>query len=120
MGLGGKILRVGALGVVVVALLGVAWARSSQPGEGTFCTMGLAIFVIDGQEVLPQDQSKPGRDGCDSDDTLPRAKVLGFDCRIREPDGDVVAKLVPNRSDGTCGLPGSDGSESVPDPWPKA
>jgi hypothetical protein len=48
------------------------------------------------------------------------AIVCGFDCRIREPDGDVVAKLVPNRSDGTCGLPGSDGRESVPDPRPKA
>jgi hypothetical protein len=120
MGIGGKILRVGALGVILVALVGAVSVRMSQPGEPKFCTLGLAIVTIDGHEVQFQDQAKPGRDGCDLDQTQPLARVLGFDCRIREPDGQVVVELVPNRSDGTCGLPGGGGSEAVPEPWPKA
>jgi hypothetical protein len=31
--------------------------------------------------------------------------VLGFDCTIRSPAGEVVASTTPNRNDGTCGMP---------------
>ncbi len=35
--------------------------------------------------------------------------VLGFDCAFRDGDGTVVARAVPNRPGGECGLPGPDG-----------
>lgn len=114
MGIGGKVLRIGAVAVIVLALGSVVWLRTTEPGEGHFCTLGLAIVEVDGQEAQLQDQAKPGRDGCDLDDTQPRARVLGFDCKVRASNGDVVVELVPNRSDGTCG------QGSIPSPWPTA
>ena len=36
----------------------------------------------------------------------------------RFSDGEVTVELVPNRTDGTCGLPGPD-DDGFPDPWPK-
>ena len=57
-----------------------------------------------------QDQGAPGRDGCDMTDhthgygvganTLP---ILGFDCRLRDAHGRVIARFPPNRPDGLCG-----------------
>lgn len=68
--------------------------------------------------VAPQDQTGPGEDeGCDFDETERADAVLGFDGKVREPDGDVTAVVVPNRRDGTCGLPTID-DERIPDPWP--
>jgi hypothetical protein len=42
----------------------------------------------------------------------------GLDCKVRQPNGDVVTELEPNRPDRTCGLfePGG----SYPSPWPTA
>lgn len=53
-----------------------------------------------------EDQGSPGKDGCDvskapmgDDFNL----LLGYDCKVRERDGNVVAEVPANRSDGTCG-----------------
>lgn len=117
MGLGGKVLRIGAVGVLlVVAGFGgwFAWQWRSQ--ETRFCTLGLAIVRIDGHDVFLQDSGPPGPDGCDGKETVRTNRVLGLDCKVREPDGDAVAELEPNRPDGTCGAfePGG----AYPDPWP--
>ena len=37
--------------------------------------------------------------------------VLALDCRYRAIHGEVVATAVPNRPDGTCGMPGPDGRQ---------
>ncbi|MCU1369317.1 MAG: hypothetical protein JWO77_511 [Ilumatobacteraceae bacterium] len=120
MGFGWKVLTVGAAGVLVVVIGAVGlFAWSSRAQESHFCQASLAIVEIDGRSVAPQDQTGPTEDPwCDFDQTEDAYPVLGFDCRIRQPDGEVIAKLVPNRHDGTCGLP--DPGEDLPDPWPKA
>lgn len=119
MPFGGKVLRSSAAGVVLVVAAAGTWIfATSLPGEARFCQASLAIFEIDGRTVVPQDQTGPGEDEhCDFDQTEDGYLVLGFDCRVREPDGEVTVELVPNRSDGTCGLPGPDDNR-LPDPWP--
>lgn len=119
MGLGGKVLRIGALSVLIVAVSFAGWIRweTRDRGEATFCTLGLAITDIDGESVAIQDGGKPGDDGCGTEETLRDMKVLGMDCKLRAPDGEVVAEYVPNRSDGLCGLAGP--SETIPHPWPR-
>ena len=120
MKLGGKVLVVGAVSVLVVVAAAGAWLWAASKGsESHFCQASLAIVEIDGRTVAPQDQTGPGEDeACDFDETESAYPVLGFDCKVREPDGEVTAELVPNRSDGTCGLP-DPGDEGYPDPWPK-
>jgi hypothetical protein len=120
MRFGGKILRASAASVLLVVAAAGTWIfANSQPGEARFCQASLAIFEIDGRTVVPQDQTGLGEDErCDFDQTKDGYPVLGFDCKVREPDGEVTVELVPNRSDGTCGLPGPD-DEPLPDPWPK-
>lgn len=104
--------------LLVVAAAGTWIFTSSRHGEARFCQASLAIVEIDGRTVAPQDQTGPNEDEhCDFDQTEDAYPVLGFDCKVREPDGEVTVELVPNRSDGTCGLPGPD--EGFPDPWPK-
>jgi hypothetical protein len=119
MNLGGKVLTVGAVSLLImVAGLG-AFAWSNRAQESHFCKASLAMFEIDGRSVAPQDQTGIGDDPwCDFDETEDPYPVLGFDCRIRQPDGEVTDELVPNRADGTCGLP--DPGDDLPDPWPKA
>lgn len=109
--------------VLVVAISGVTglglWAdrRASEPPR--FCTTGLAFAEVDGRGAVLEDQGQPGPDGCDRDavpdpddvdvmvsDTDDDPLVLGFDCAVRAPDGEVVATTAPNRSDGTCGKDG--------------
>ena len=119
MTFGGKVLRAGAAGLVLVAAAGVWTLATSGQGEARFCKASLAIIEIDGRTVVPQDQTGPGEDqACDFDETEDAYPVLGFDCKVREPDGEVTAELEPNRSDGTCGLPGP-GDDGYPDPWPE-
>lgn len=119
MRLGRKVLTVGAAGVVLVVVgLGAWFTWAARPQETRFCTMGLAMVEIDGHEAVFQDQGGPGRDGCDFDETSRYDRTLGFDCKVRASDGEVVAEVVPNRPGGTCGLPSRDGSSPVPDPWP--
>lgn len=119
MAFGGKVLRAGAVCVIVVAAAAGIWIRStSQQDEALFCKASLAMVEIEGRMVAPQDQTGPGEDErCDFDQTEPAYAVLGFDCKVREPDGEVIVEVVPNRSDGTCGLPATEG-ERIPDPWP--
>jgi hypothetical protein len=119
MTIGGKVLRVGAIGVVVLAVATGAWVFvSSRTQEPLFCLASLAFVEIDGRMVAPQDQTGPTEDErCDFGETEDPYAVLGFDCKVREPDGEVTLELVPNRSDGTCGLPDPD--EAFPDPWPE-
>jgi len=120
MKFGGKVFRVGAFSVLlVVAVAGTGILAASRPGETRLCRASLTIIEIDGRTVTPQDQTGPGEDeGCDFDQTEDAYPVLGFDCKVREPDGEATVELVPNRSDGTCGLPGPEG-DGYPDPWPK-
>lgn len=92
---------------------------------------GYEVMMQDGGEPGPDPCDNPDRPGsAESDDTgdpladLPPASstslppgsapsaevadprvVLGFDCRYRDADGDVVATVEPNRPDGTCTLP---------------
>ena len=119
MPVGGKVLRVGALGVLLVISVAGGWiVTSARAGEPTFCLASLAFVDIDGRMVAPQDQTGPGEDErCDFQETEDAYPVLGFDCKVREPDGEVTVELVPNRSDGTCGLPGPE-DDGFPDPWP--
>lgn len=118
MGLGGKVLRVGAVSVLVMAVSFGGWmAWESRATETRFCTLALGITRIDGHDVFLQDGGQPGPDGCESDETTRTNRVLGLDCKIRAPDGDVVAELQPNRADGTCGIPDPGGT--FPDPWPR-
>ena len=110
--------------VLVVAIAVVAgfggWAMTQEDGEARFCTVGLPItprnYELEGYEVILQDSGdRPGPDECDGPDrpgrgpgesagTVPRV-VLGFDCRYRDADGEVVAVAEPNRPDGTCTRP---------------
>lgn len=116
---GGKVLRAGAVCVIVVAAVTGVWIRATSPSAETlFCKASLALVEIDGRMVAPQDQTLAGEDGrCDFDQTERAYAVLGFDCKVREPDGEVTVEVVPNRRDGTCGLP-TDDDEHIPDPWP--
>jgi hypothetical protein len=102
--------------LIVVGLAAIWWNARPDP-EPRFCTMGLAFVVIDGKQVVLEDQGSGGRDGCDhadwlsdphelSDSGLDVDGVLGFDCKVRDVDGTVVATTQPNRSDGSCGQPG--------------
>ncbi len=120
MHLGGKFLRVGALSLTAVVAAAGTWiVTTSAPDEPLFCQASLALVMIDGRSVAPQDQTGPGEDErCDFDQTEAGHLVLGYDCKIRQPDGEVEVELVPNRNDGTCGLPQAEG-ERIPDPWPK-
>jgi hypothetical protein len=119
MTFGGKVLRAGAVGVIVaVAATGIWITASSRQGETRFCKASLAVVEIEGRMVAPQDQTGPDEDeGCDFDQTERGHAVLGFDCKVREPDGEVTVEVVPNRSDGTCGLPNT-ADEHIPEPWP--
>ena len=116
---GGKVIRGGAVCVIVVAAAVGVWIRATSPsGEALFCKASLTLVEIDGRMVAPQDQTLAGEDErCDFDQTEGTYAVLGFDCKVREPDGRVTVEVVPNRRDGTCGLPTSD-RERIPEPWP--
>lgn len=118
MGIGGKALRIGAVGVIVaLAGLGI-WVKANEPGEGKFCTLALGMVKVDGRWVALQDGGQPGDDGCDSQKTHRDMPTLGLDCKVRAPDGEVVKEMVPNRADGLCGRPEAD--ETTPVPWPEA
>lgn len=118
MGTGGKVLRIGAVAVIVlVAGIGI-WGRATEPGEPKFCTLALGITEIDGHSAAIQDGGKPGDDGCETEDTMHDMWVIGLDCKVRASDGEVVRELVPNRDDGLCGRPDPDGE--IPSPWPEA
>lgn len=81
------------------------WALN-QEGTETFCTLGLPIYEHDGARGTLEDNGEPGRDGCDGPDHNSLGITLGFDCKVRSPEGEVVDEVEPNRADGTCGLPG--------------
>lgn len=107
-----RVLRSSVLvGLILVGVGALWWNARPEPRE-KFCTLGLAFTTIDGQEVVLQDQGGPGRDGCDGNGLpsqstvasgLAIAPVLGFDCKVRDVNGTVVATTTPNRPDGTCG-----------------
>lgn len=101
---------------LIVVGLAAIWSNTRRDPEAKFCTMALAFVVIDGKQVVLEDQGSGGRDGCDQPDWLSNQPdpspnrldmqgVLGFDCKVRDVDGTVVATTQPNRSDGLCGQP---------------
>ncbi len=102
----GKRARVaGLVAVLVVALGGVVWLRASANREPVFCFAAGAGFEYEGEFYWLEDQGTPGRGGpCgDGRTAKPFERTVGFDCKVREPDGTVSASFRPNRSDGTCG-----------------
>jgi hypothetical protein len=91
--------------VTVLAAVSITLAKLSG-GFGSCPAQG-QMAVVDGETVALQDHSFPGRDPCDVGRTHGTGdiNVLGFDCKIRTPAGEVVASTTPNRADGTCGQP---------------
>lgn len=90
-----------ATGLLTLVLLGVLGPPLFEPEE-RFCTMGLSGFDRNDMFVATQDQGDRGRDGCDFHESGEPYPVAGFDCRLRAPDGEVIATLEPNSDDGTC------------------
>jgi hypothetical protein len=98
---------VGTVVAVVAVLAAVSIAFAKRSGDFGSCTAQRQMAVVDGETVALEDRVFPGRDPCDivRTDGPGDMNVLGFDCRVRTPAGDVVASTTPNRADGTCGLP---------------
>ncbi len=114
----GKVRRLSGIAALILVITGGAWfayAATAEP-ETRFCTLGLAFVQIDGETVVFQDQGSPGLDGCDDDATSRHDRTLGLDCKVRDPDGEVLRELEPNRDDGTCGLYGPD-DDGFPESW---
>ena len=73
-----------------------------------FCAVGLQLTTVDGQMVALEDQNAPGptaKGPCGDSDRKGVAgmNTLGFDCKLRDETGRVVATTTPNRADGLCG-----------------
>jgi len=100
-----------ALGVAAVVLVASAllivptFLGNAKPQR--FCETGLHITTLNGETVAYEDQGSPGRDDCDGTTNSggPQNHTLGFDCKIRNNAGAVVATTTPNRVDGDCGQP---------------
>jgi hypothetical protein len=92
---------------VVTVLAAVSIALAKRSGGFSSCTAQGQMAVVDGETVALEDHGFPGRDPCDigRTDGAGDMNVLGFDCRVRTPAGEVVASTTPNRADGTCGRP---------------
>jgi hypothetical protein len=91
--------------LVAVVAAGSGLLVSQRSGDARFCNAAAAIVEINGEPVFLEDQGAPGEDGCDADQAAMNATVLGQDCKLRAPGGDVIDELEPNRADGTCGQP---------------
>lgn len=93
------------LALVVVVVFGVGFVyMTNQEGEEVACTLGLPIFEGRGVRGTMQDHAPAGPDACDGPEVDSGMHVLGLDCNLRNPDGNVVAELEPNQPGGTCGL----------------
>jgi hypothetical protein len=92
---------------VVTVLTAVSIALAKRSGGFGSCTAQGPMVVVDGETVALEDHGLPGRDVCDVGRTAGAGdmNVLGFDCRVRTPAGEVVASTTPNLADGTCGRP---------------
>jgi hypothetical protein len=92
--------------VTVLAAVSITLAKLLSGGFGSCPAQG-QMAVVEGETVALQDRAFPGRDPCDVGRTHGTGdiNVLGFDCRVRTPAGEVVASTTPNRADGTCGQP---------------
>jgi hypothetical protein len=115
---GGTVRMIGGIAALIAVVGFGAWfarAATTEP-DARFCTMGLPLFEIDGRTVVPQDMDPPGRDACDGEQTERGRLILGLDCKVRRPDGEVIATLEPNRDDGDCGLP-DPGDDGFPSSW---
>lgn len=100
------------LATVTVIVGGYAvWTLNQEPSE-KFCLLGRPIYTEMRFRGELEDGGSPGRGDCDGPDRYPGGLTLGLDCKVRDPDGTVRYTLKPNRSDGTCGIPG-DGED-----WP--
>jgi hypothetical protein len=92
---------------VVTVLAAVSITLAKRSGDFGSCAAQGQMAVVDGETVALEDHAFPGRDPCDVGRTHGTGdmNVLGFDCRVRTPAGEVVASTTPNRADGTCGQP---------------
>lgn len=105
-----------ALVLAVTGAAGLLYATNLDPPHETFCTLGLPYIQGADLSFTFEDGGSPGPGECDRSTVMPDAHVLGFDCKLRDPDGKVVAELEANQPNGSCGLP-MDGSFSVPGSW---
>ena len=92
---------------ILVALLiiaiagGVSLMASREPRKGKFCTPSLPIQEVNGKTVAVQTHGSHGG-VCAVPGTNPGMDTLGFDCRVRGPDGKVLTTVKPSHADGTC------------------
>ncbi len=108
VGLVALVLLVGGVGAV-------AFVRTRPDPEPKFCTLGLPLWgTLDGVSVSLEDHAEPGRGDCDGEDHLRDMVVVGFDCKVRTGDGDVIDEVEPNRGD-ECGQP--DAGDELPASW---
>lgn len=102
----------------LLALLGIVSCAGflgevAGPNERTvFCHAALAGFERGERFVALQDNGQPGRGDCDGAPTLRDTLVLGLDCKLRDPAGEVVDRLAANGDDGTCVV-----ARSYPSSW---
>ena len=101
-----SLLAITALIIAIITIPLIAHRQDeAKAGAPHFCKASLHIMVIDGHEVVPQDQGDPGLDGCDLPDHGGYARVLGLDCKIRDESGEVVGTAESDRADRTSGVP---------------
>lgn len=101
--------------VVVVFGAGFAYVAANDEQQEVFCTLGLPFYQGADRTFTFEDGGEPGPGDCDGSKVARSGLVLGFDCKLRNPGGDVVAELEPNQPDGRCGL-GIDGAP-YPESW---
>lgn len=98
------------LGLMLMGGAAVALVEAAEPPM-TFCVATGRLgggLVIDGRDSVLQDAGDPGPDACDAASRHPHMLTVGLDCEVRDPSGQRVGSMPPNRTDGTCGLAGDD------------
>ena len=98
--------------VGVMSCAGFLGEVATHHPRTVFCKVGLAGFHRGSEMIALQDNGEPGPGDCDGSPTLRTMRVLGLDCKLREPDGEVVEQLSPNGEDDTCVL-----ARSYPASW---
>ena len=95
--------RVGTLvALLVIAVAGGFFLRESRDsGKATFCKTSLPIEQIDGKTVAVQVRH-PGSGFCTVPKTNLGQDTLDLDCKLRAPDGEVVATVKPSGNHNTC------------------
>lgn len=96
-----------AVGILVTILViaiagGVFLIVTRGPRKGTFCNPSLPIRSINGKTVALETRGSDGGQ-CEVPKTNLGMDTLGSDCKIRDPDGKVVATVKPGSGHGARG-----------------